>query len=266
MRVTRTYFPSGDTSTERSIAGCPIFFSPAPAGSREGFAFGSFGGAGGTSISTNWPVACHSSRASSYSVDIRLGNVRRRFLSLASCTFTCGPTGAAGATGIGGLASGMRTAAICFPSFVKSNVATKVANSGLGDTWRGLFVARSVIQMCVASSVCTRYATALLSGDQAAFDTRAFGGIATGLLVPSAADTTWTPTLLLTVSERTRLALKSMKTPPSSWNGLAKVDITTGPSPTRFRNHFLSGLRFDSETFWYLGAVTAAASSGGGVA
>ncbi len=199
-------------------------------------------------------------------MDIRLGKVRSRFLSFASCTFTWGPTGAAGATGIGGLASGISTAAICFPSFVKSNVATKVASSGRGETWRGLLVARSVIQMCVASSVCTRYATALPSGDQVAFDTRAFGGIATTFFVPSAADTTWMPTLLLIVSERTRLALKSMNTPPSSWNGFAKVDITTGPSPIMLRNHFLSGLRFDSVRFWSRGAVTASASSGGGVA
>ena len=208
---------------------------------------------------------------SSYSFDIRLGKVRSRFLSFASCTFTSGPTGAAGATGTVGLASGISTAATCFPSFVKSNVVTKVASSGLGETWRGLFVARSVIQMCVASSVCTRYATALPSGDQVAFDTRALGGIATGFFVPSAADTTWMPTLLLpsvvlTVSERTRLALKSMNTPPSSWNGFAKVDMTTGPSPIMFRNHFLSGLRFDRVRFWYRGAVTASASSGGGVA
>ena len=266
MRVIRTYLPSGDRSNERSIVGWPIFFSAGTRHRLRRFRPSLRGRAGGTSISASCPVACHSSRLSSYSVDIRLGKVRSRFLSLASCTFTCGPTGVAGATGIGGRASGISTAAICLPSFVKSNDDTMVASSGRGDTWRGLLVARSVIQMCVASSVCTRYATALPSGDHVAFDTRAFGGIATGFFVPSAADTTWRPTLLLTVSERTRLALKSMNTPPSSWNGLANVDITTGPSPIMFRNHFLSGLRFESEMFWYLGAVTASASSGGGVA
>ena len=57
------------------------------------------------------------------------------------------------------------------------------------------------------------------------------------------------PTLLRTVSGRARLALKSMNTPPSSWNGFENVAITTGPSPISSRNHFLSGAEFVSVTF-----------------
>ena len=41
-----------------------------------------------------------------------------------------------------------------------------------------------------------------------------------------------------------------MNTPPSSWNGFENVAIGTGPSPTWLRYHFLSGLMFDSDTFW----------------
>ena len=65
---------------------------------------------------------------------------------------------------------------------------------------------------------------------------------------------------------RARFALKSMKTPPSSWNGLEKVFMGTGPSPIVSRNHFLSGLRLVKLTFRCRGASTASANSGGGVA
>ena len=74
------------------------------------------------------------------------------------------------------------------------------------------------------------------------------------------------PTLLRTVSARARFALKSMNTPPSSWNGFEKVFMTTGPSPISSRNHFLSGLGLASVTFRWRGASTASASSLGGCA
>ena len=265
MRVTRTNLPSGETSIARNIAGWPIAWRPATGAPLTGFVFAPFAGAC-VSTRASCPVACHSRSCNSYGVDMRLGNVRSRFRSLPSWIFTSGPVGATGGAGIAGRFSGTSTVAICFPSWVKSNVVTSVASTGRGVIWRGVLVATSVIQMCVASSVWTKYATALPSGDQAAFDTRAFGGVASVFLVPSAADTIWRPTPLLTVSGRARLALKSTNRPPSSWNGFEKVAITTGPSPTWLRNHFLSGLRLPSATFCCRGAVTAAASSGGGVA
>ena len=77
----------------------------------------------------------------------------------------------------------------------------------------------SVIQMCVASSEWTRYATAVPSGVKRALETRAPCGIATGFFEPSAAERSWMPTLLRSVNARARFALKSMNTPPSSSNG-----------------------------------------------
>ena len=68
-------------------------------------------------------------------------------------------------------------------------------------------VATSAIQMCVASSVWTRYATLALSGDQTAFETRAPAGIWMAFFEPSAAEINWIPMLLRTVSARARLAL-----------------------------------------------------------
>ena len=57
------------------------------------------------------------------------------------------------------------------------------------------------------------------------------------------------PTLFRVVSARARFALKSTKTPPSSWNGFENVFIRTGPSPISSTNHFLSGLALVSEMF-----------------
>src|SRR5262245_19036648 len=105
----------------------------------------------------------------------------------------------------------------------------------------------------------------VLSGDHVAFDTRAPGGTWIGFFEPSAAEMIWRPALLRIVSERARFALKSTKTPPSSWNGFENVFIGTGPSPISSRNHFLSGLALVSETFRYRVAVTASASSFAGV-
>ena len=89
----------------------------------------------------------------------------------------------------------------------------------------------------------------LPSGDHAAFETRAPAGSWIAFFVPSAAEMTWMPMLLRTVSGRARFALKSMNRPPSSWNGFEKVFIRTGPSPISSRNHFLSGLGLVSVTF-----------------
>ncbi len=140
MRVTRTYLPSGDASIERIIAGWPIFFAVRAA----------------TSIRASWPVACHSSSVCSYGVVIRLGKVRSRFLSPAAAIFTTGPVGAGGATGIGARPSGTSTVVICLPSCVNSKFVTRVARTGVFVICTGLFVARSVIQMCVESSACTK--------------------------------------------------------------------------------------------------------------
>ena len=115
MRVTRTYLPSGATSMARIIAGAPNFLTVPFA----------------TSTSASWPVACHSSSCSSYGVVIRLGNVRTRFLSVSIASLTDGPVGAAAGCGIGARPSGTSTVAICLPSFVKSNVVTSVARTGL---------------------------------------------------------------------------------------------------------------------------------------
>ena len=46
--------------------------------------------------------------------------------------------------------------AICFASCVNSKVVTSVASTGVFVTCTGLFVATSVIQMCVESSACTK--------------------------------------------------------------------------------------------------------------
>ena len=56
------------------------------------------------------------------------------------------------------------------------------------------------------------------------------------------------PMPLRIVRARTRFALKSTKTPPSSWYGFENVFIGTGPSPISSTNHFLSGLMFVRET------------------
>ena len=102
------------------------------------------------------------------------------------------------------------------------------------------------------------------SGVQRAPVTRTFGGVSSFLREPSAAEITWMPMVLRSVTERSRFALKSMNTPPSSSNGFEKIVIGTGPSPISSRNHCLSGLGLPSVTFASRGASTAAASSGGG--
>ena len=100
-------------------------------------------------------MACHSSNWYSYGVDIRLGNVRRRFLSLSSASFTVGPDGATGATGIAARASGTTTVASFLPSFEKSKPEYSVASTGFVVSGRAAPVAGSATQMCVASSVWT---------------------------------------------------------------------------------------------------------------
>ena len=102
----------------------------------------------------------------------------------------------------------MTTAAICLPSAVNSKLETSVASTGVFVICRAWFAAMSVIQMCVAASVCTKYATALLSGDQVAFETRAPAGICSVFFEPSAAEMIWIPTLLRIVSARARFALE----------------------------------------------------------
>ena len=139
MRVTRTYLPSGARSIARIMAGDPTRFIVPLA----------------TSISASWPVACHSRSCSWYGVDIRLGNVRRRFLSVSSASLTDGPGGDTGSCGIAVRLSGMTTAAICLPSLVKSKLLTSVARTGVFVTWRDWPVAASAIQMWVASSPWT---------------------------------------------------------------------------------------------------------------
>ena len=188
--VTRRYLPSGEASIERTITGGPTFFTTPF----------------WTSMSATCPVTCHSRSCFWYVVDIRLGNVRRRFLS-ESAILTVGPSGADGAGGIAARLSGMRTAAICLPSAVNSKLETSVASTGVFVSCRDLPVATSAIQMWVASSVCARYATLVLSGDQAAFDTRAPAGIWMAFFAPSAAEMSWMPTLLRIVSARARFAL-----------------------------------------------------------
>ncbi len=120
-------------------------------------------------------------------VDIKLANVRSRFLS-ESAILTVGPFGDAGAGGIGARPSGTSTAEICFPSAVYSKLETIVARSGVLVSCLDLPVATSAIQMCVASSVWARYATLVLSGDHTAFDTRAPAGIWMAFFEPSAAE------------------------------------------------------------------------------
>ena len=86
---------------------------------------------------------------------IRLGNVRSRFLSASSATFTWGPEGDEGALGIGARPSGTRTAAIFLPSALKSKLDTRVARTGFGVSGFDAPVAGSATQMCVASGVWT---------------------------------------------------------------------------------------------------------------
>ena len=62
------------------------------------------------------------------------------------------------------LVAGLIAVGVAAAASGKSAERARVARSGRGDTWRGLLVARSVIQRCVASSAWTRYATALPSG------------------------------------------------------------------------------------------------------
>ena len=50
----------------------------------------------------------------------------------------------------------MMTVAMLLPSAVNSNTELSVASTGVLVIWRGVFVAMSVIQMCVASSVWTK--------------------------------------------------------------------------------------------------------------
>ncbi len=83
-----------------------------------------------TSMVASCPVACHFSSSWSYGVAIRLAYVRRRLRSDSSASFTCGPVGAAGFTGIGGRPSGIRTAPIV-GSFTQSKPVTNVASSGV---------------------------------------------------------------------------------------------------------------------------------------
>ena len=73
-------------------------------------------------------------------------------MSVSIANLTEGPGGDAGACGIAVRVSGTRTRAICLPSFVKSNVLTSVASTGVFVTWRAWPVAGSAIQMWVASS------------------------------------------------------------------------------------------------------------------
>ncbi len=95
MRVTRMNLPSGETSSARIIAGWPTWWRPATGAPFAGFAFAPFAGPC-VSTSASCPVACHSSSASSYGVDIRLGNVRSLLRSLPSWIFTSGPVGEMG--------------------------------------------------------------------------------------------------------------------------------------------------------------------------
>ena len=81
------------------------------------------------------------------------------------------------------------------------------------------------------------------SGVQRAPVTRTLGGVFSFLREPSAAEITWMPIVLRSVTERRRFALKSMNTPPSSSNGFEKIVIGTGPSPISSRNHCLVGAR-----------------------
>ena len=106
----------------------------------------------------------------------------------------------------------------------------------------------------------------LPSGDQVALETRAFGGTWMTFLVPPAAAMIWMPVLLRMVRARARFALKSMNTPPSSWNGFENTFIGTGPSPISSRNHALSRLALARVSLRYRGARTAVASSDGGAA
>ena len=159
MRVTRTYFASGETSSDRTMAGAPTLRT-APFW---------------TSRSATWPVACHSSSSLSWTDDIRLGNVRSRLRS-ASASFTVGPLGAVGAAGIGARFSGTWTNTIDLPSSLNSKVVTSVASTGVFVSWRALPLATSANQMCVASSPWTKNATPELSGDHVAFETLAPAG------------------------------------------------------------------------------------------
>ena len=151
-RVTRTNAPSGERSMARNIAGWPTFVTPAAAAR----AFPVFAGGALMSMSTSCPVACHSSNWNSYGVDIRLGNVRSRFLSVSSLSLTEGPAGDVGAAGAGGRLSGTTMVAIALLSSVNSNVDTSVASTGERVICRGWLVAMSVSQMWVASSVWTK--------------------------------------------------------------------------------------------------------------
>ncbi len=101
-------------------------------------------------------------------------------------------------------------------------------------------------------------------GDQVAFEMRAPGGIAIGFRVPSVAEMIWMPMFVRVVSDRARLAAKSMNTPPSSWYGLENVFIRTGPSPISSRNHCLSAFALVRLMLRYRGINTASASSAGG--
>ena len=126
MRVTRACFASGATSIERIMPGWPTFLMVPFC----------------TSIRATCPVACHFSSSFSYGEDIRLGYVRKRFLS-ESASLTVGPDGAVGAGGMAARASGTSTAAICLPPSVNSKLETRVASTGVFVSCRDLPVATS---------------------------------------------------------------------------------------------------------------------------
>ena len=175
-------------------------------------------------MSATWPVACHSSSSFSCGVDIRLGNVRRRFLS-ESASFTVGPVGAVGAGGIGGAAvrhDDRGDLLAVGGELEASRRASRASASSSAAATSGRHVRHPDVRRVVGVD---EERDALPSGDQVAFDTRAPAGIWIGRFVPSAAEMIWMPMLLRMVSARARLALKSTNTPPSSWNGFENVFI-----------------------------------------
>ena len=193
-------------------------------------------------MSASWPVACHSSSVLLVRRRHQAGE-RAQPVLVGLGELDDGPVGAAGGCGIAARPSGTRTAAICLPSVGELEARDqRREHRRLRDLARlaGREVRRSRCasrrrrgrrrrRSCRrATRPRSRRARRPAAGSPSSCRRRPRSAGCRRCCGSSAAGR--------------GCALKSMKTPPSSWNGFEKVFITTGPSPISSRNHFLSGL------------------------
>ena len=160
-----------------------------------------------------------------------------------SASLTVGPGGAVGRRRHrGARRRGSRTAAICLPSVGELEAARRASPAPASSSPGATCPSRRRPSRCASRPRRGRRRRSLLpSGDHVAFETRAPAGTWIGFFEPSVAEISWMPTLLRIVSARARFALKSMKTPPSSWNGFEKVFISDRTVADLVEEPFLVG-------------------------